>query len=89
VTIPTRATTTPSSSSSAGTCSRTSAALRHGLTPTDALIDVSQGGLTPTPGPKSLYFAVEDIKAAHERAGGRADLAFSLRTRFTANQRAR
>jgi catechol 2,3-dioxygenase-like lactoylglutathione lyase family enzyme len=33
-----------------------------------AVIDVSQGGLTPTPGPKSLYFAVEDIDAVHERA---------------------
>jgi catechol 2,3-dioxygenase-like lactoylglutathione lyase family enzyme len=33
-----------------------------------ALIDVSQGGLSPTPGPKSLYFAVEDIEAVHERA---------------------
>jgi catechol 2,3-dioxygenase-like lactoylglutathione lyase family enzyme len=33
-----------------------------------ALIDVSAGGLTPTPGPKSLYFAVEDIEAVHERA---------------------
>ena len=33
-----------------------------------ALLDVSQGGLTPTPRPKSLYFAVEDIEAVHERA---------------------
>jgi catechol 2,3-dioxygenase-like lactoylglutathione lyase family enzyme len=33
-----------------------------------ALIDVSQGGLSPTPGPKSLYFAVEDIEAVHQRA---------------------
>jgi catechol 2,3-dioxygenase-like lactoylglutathione lyase family enzyme len=33
-----------------------------------ALLDVSQGGLKPTPGPKSLYFAVEDIEAVHERA---------------------
>jgi catechol 2,3-dioxygenase-like lactoylglutathione lyase family enzyme len=33
-----------------------------------ALIDVSQGGLSPTPGPKSLYFAVDDIEAVHERA---------------------
>jgi len=33
-----------------------------------ALLDVSQGGLTPTPGPKLLYFAVEDIKAVHKRA---------------------
>jgi catechol 2,3-dioxygenase-like lactoylglutathione lyase family enzyme len=33
-----------------------------------AVIDVSQGGLTPTPGPKSLYFAVKDVEAVHERA---------------------
>jgi catechol 2,3-dioxygenase-like lactoylglutathione lyase family enzyme len=33
-----------------------------------AVIDVSQGGLSPTPGPKSLYFAVDDVDAAHERA---------------------
>ena len=33
-----------------------------------ALIDVSQGGLTPTPGPKSLYFAVDDVEA-RARAG--------------------
>jgi catechol 2,3-dioxygenase-like lactoylglutathione lyase family enzyme len=34
-----------------------------------AVLDVSQGGMPPTPGPKSLYFAVEDIEAVHERAG--------------------
>jgi hypothetical protein len=33
-----------------------------------AVIDVSQGGLTPTPGPKSLSFAVDDIDAIHQRA---------------------
>jgi len=33
-----------------------------------AVIDVSQGGLTPTPGAKSLSFAVDDIDAIHERA---------------------
>jgi catechol 2,3-dioxygenase-like lactoylglutathione lyase family enzyme len=33
-----------------------------------AVIDVTQGGLTPTPGPKSLSFAVDDIDAVHERA---------------------
>ena len=33
-----------------------------------AVIDVSQGGLTPTPGPKSLYFAVADLDAVHARA---------------------
>jgi catechol 2,3-dioxygenase-like lactoylglutathione lyase family enzyme len=30
-----------------------------------ALLDVSQGGLPPTPGPKSLYFAVDDVDAVH------------------------
>ncbi|HUS21311.1 MAG TPA: VOC family protein [Aeromicrobium sp.] len=40
-----------------------------------ALIDVSHGGLSPTPGPKSLYFAVEDIEAVHERASRRGVLA--------------
>jgi predicted enzyme related to lactoylglutathione lyase len=33
-----------------------------------AVLDVSQGGMSPTPGPKSLYFAVEDLDAVHERA---------------------
>jgi catechol 2,3-dioxygenase-like lactoylglutathione lyase family enzyme len=33
-----------------------------------AVLDVSQGGLTPTPGPKSLFFAVDDIATIHERA---------------------
>lgn len=33
-----------------------------------AVIDVSRGGLTPTPGPKSLSFAVDDITVYHERA---------------------
>lgn len=33
-----------------------------------ALLDVSAGGLTPTPGPKSLYFAVDDVEAVHDRA---------------------
>jgi catechol 2,3-dioxygenase-like lactoylglutathione lyase family enzyme len=33
-----------------------------------AVLDPSQGGLTPTPGPKSLYFAVADIDAVHARA---------------------
>ena len=32
------------------------------------MIDVSQGGLIPTPGPKSLYFAVDDVEAVHARA---------------------
>ncbi len=33
-----------------------------------AVLDPSRGGLTPTPGPKSLYFAVADVDAVHARA---------------------
>src|SRR4029450_1535534 len=33
-----------------------------------AVLDPSQGGLTPTPRPKSLYFAVKDLDAVHARA---------------------
>ena len=33
-----------------------------------AVLDVSQGGMKPTPGPKSLYFAVNDLDAVHARA---------------------
>jgi catechol 2,3-dioxygenase-like lactoylglutathione lyase family enzyme len=33
-----------------------------------AVLDVAQGGMQPTPGPKSLYFAVDDVKSVHERA---------------------
>jgi catechol 2,3-dioxygenase-like lactoylglutathione lyase family enzyme len=33
-----------------------------------AVLDVSQGGLTPTPGPKSLYVAVNDVEAVQARA---------------------
>jgi catechol 2,3-dioxygenase-like lactoylglutathione lyase family enzyme len=33
-----------------------------------AVLDPTQGGLTPTPGPKSLYFSVGDLDAVHERA---------------------
>jgi len=33
-----------------------------------AELDPSRGGLTPTPGPKSLYFAVGDVTAVHARA---------------------
>jgi catechol 2,3-dioxygenase-like lactoylglutathione lyase family enzyme len=33
-----------------------------------AVLDVSQGGLSPTPGPKSLFFAVDDVEAVHRRA---------------------
>jgi catechol 2,3-dioxygenase-like lactoylglutathione lyase family enzyme len=33
-----------------------------------AVLDVSAGGLTPTPGPKSLYFAVREAAPIHARA---------------------
>jgi catechol 2,3-dioxygenase-like lactoylglutathione lyase family enzyme len=33
-----------------------------------SLIDPTQGGMTPTPSPKSIYFAVDDIAAVHARA---------------------
>jgi catechol 2,3-dioxygenase-like lactoylglutathione lyase family enzyme len=33
-----------------------------------AVLDPTQGGLTPTPGPKSLDLAVDDLEAVHERA---------------------
>ncbi len=33
-----------------------------------AVVDVSQGGMPPTPGPKSLFFAVDDVNAVHARA---------------------
>jgi catechol 2,3-dioxygenase-like lactoylglutathione lyase family enzyme len=33
-----------------------------------AVIDVSRGGMPPTPGPKSYYFAVDDVDAVHRRA---------------------
>jgi predicted enzyme related to lactoylglutathione lyase len=33
-----------------------------------AVLDTSQGGGKPTPGPKSLYFAVDDLEAVHARA---------------------
>lgn len=33
-----------------------------------AVLEPTQGGLTPTPGPQSLYFAVTDLDAVHERA---------------------
>ena len=32
------------------------------------MLDPSAGGMTPTPGPKSLYFAVTDVEAVHKRA---------------------
>jgi catechol 2,3-dioxygenase-like lactoylglutathione lyase family enzyme len=33
-----------------------------------AVLDVSRGGVPPSPGPKSLYFAVDDLEAIHARA---------------------
>jgi len=33
-----------------------------------SVLDPTKGGLTPTPGPKSLYFAVNDLDAVHKRA---------------------
>ena len=33
-----------------------------------SVLDPTKGGLVPTPGPKSLYFAVADVKAVHARA---------------------
>jgi catechol 2,3-dioxygenase-like lactoylglutathione lyase family enzyme len=33
-----------------------------------AVLDVSQGGLSPRPGPKSLYFVVKGVEAVHARA---------------------
>jgi catechol 2,3-dioxygenase-like lactoylglutathione lyase family enzyme len=33
-----------------------------------AILDVSQGGLSPTPGPKSLFLAVDDVEDVHKRA---------------------
>jgi catechol 2,3-dioxygenase-like lactoylglutathione lyase family enzyme len=33
-----------------------------------AVLDVSQRGMLPTPGPKSLFLAVDNVDAVHERA---------------------
>jgi len=33
-----------------------------------AVLDVSRGGMTPTPGPKSIYLAVDNVDAVHARA---------------------
>jgi predicted enzyme related to lactoylglutathione lyase len=33
-----------------------------------AVLDPTVGGLTPTPAPKSIYFAVDDLDAVHARA---------------------
>jgi catechol 2,3-dioxygenase-like lactoylglutathione lyase family enzyme len=40
-----------------------------------SLLDPTAGGLAPTPGPKSLYFAVGDLEAVHTRARGLKALA--------------
>src|SRR5215471_13542047 len=40
-----------------------------------AVIDATQGGLPPTPGPKSLYFAVRDLDEVHQRAASLSALA--------------
>jgi hypothetical protein len=40
-----------------------------------AVLDVSRGGMPPTPGPKSHYFAVDDVAAVHARATKLAILA--------------
>src|SRR5215470_4561097 len=40
-----------------------------------SIIDPTRGGVIPTPGPKSLYFAVGDLGAVHRRADGLRALA--------------
>jgi catechol 2,3-dioxygenase-like lactoylglutathione lyase family enzyme len=40
-----------------------------------AVLDPTQGGLTPTPGPKSLSFAVTGLDAVHKRASALGALA--------------
>ena len=40
-----------------------------------AVLDVSRGGVPPTPGPKSLYFAVANLDAVHARASALGVLA--------------
>jgi catechol 2,3-dioxygenase-like lactoylglutathione lyase family enzyme len=32
------------------------------------VLDVTRGGMKPIPGPKSIYFAVDDLDAVHARA---------------------
>ena len=46
-----------------------------------ALIDVSQGGRPPSPGPKSLYLASDEVDAVHARAKklGQAGAVFGAR----------
>lgn len=33
-----------------------------------AVLDVSEGGMRPRPGPQSIYFAVDDLDGVHTRA---------------------
>src|SRR5690242_18606454 len=40
-----------------------------------AVLEPTQGGVRPTPGAKSLYFAVEDVDAVHARAKALGSLA--------------
>lgn len=40
-----------------------------------SVLDPTPGGLTPTPGTKSLYFAVRDLDAVHTRAAALKALA--------------
>jgi len=40
-----------------------------------AVLDVSRGGAAPRPGPKSLYFAVDEVDAVHARAAALGALA--------------
>jgi catechol 2,3-dioxygenase-like lactoylglutathione lyase family enzyme len=39
------------------------------------VLDPTPGGMQPTPGPKSLYFAVQDLEAVHARASALEALA--------------
>ena len=40
-----------------------------------AVLDPTRGGLTPSPAPKSIYFAVQDLDAVHARAKALSALA--------------
>lgn len=40
-----------------------------------AVLDVSRGGVSPIPGPKSMYFAVKDVDAVRARASALGVLA--------------
>ena len=53
-----------------------------------AVLDPSQGGMKPTPLPKSLYFAVDDVeKAQHARAKSLNALTRALRRSRSAGRR--